>query len=128
MHPGGRPSSKPRSALGQRLAQAREQAGLSQAQVAEHLGVKQPTVAYWERDAVNLHPDFVAKLTQLLSITTDELLGTKPPRSRAAKPIGKARQLFDAVSKLPRRQQEKVFDILEPFVREHINDEAKSTL
>jgi len=27
--------------------------------------------------------------------------------------------LFEAVSRLPRRQQEKIFAILEPFVREH---------
>ena len=49
MHAGGRPASQPRSPLGQRIAAAREQAGISQAHLAERLGVTQPTVAYWER-------------------------------------------------------------------------------
>ncbi|CDH47548.1 helix-turn-helix domain-containing protein [Candidatus Contendibacter odensensis] len=35
--------------LGQRLRSARQQAGLSQAQIATACGVSQPTISYWER-------------------------------------------------------------------------------
>jgi len=119
MHPGGRPTLKGRSALGQRLAAARVKAGFSQAKLAELMGTTQPALAYWERSAENLRSDVLTRLANLLEISTDELLGAKTKPSRAAKPIGKARQLFDAVSKLPRRQQEKVLAVLEPFVKQH---------
>jgi len=122
MHPGGRPTTKPRSNLGHRITLARERAGISQADLAEKLGTSQPAIAYWERSASNLRSDVIAKLSHALGVSADELLGTELPRQTASKPIGKARQIFEAVSKLPRRQQEKIFDILQPFVREQMNE------
>ena len=71
--------------------------------------------------AVRLRSDVITRLSKILGVSADELLGTKTRRSPAAKPTGRSRQLFDAVSKLPRRQQEKVFSILEPFVAQHAN-------
>jgi transcriptional regulator with XRE-family HTH domain len=119
MHAGGRPASQPRSPLGQRIAAAREQAGISQAQLAERLGVTQPTVAYWERQAVNIRSDVLTRIARALDVSSDELLGTKPAKSRAVKPAGKARQAFDAVSRLPRRQQAKIVEVVEAMVEKH---------
>ena len=119
MHPGGRPTDNPRSSLGERLAQARERAGISQVELAKLMGTNQQAVAYWERKAVSLRSDVIVRLSEALDISADELLGTGKKPSRTAKPSGKARQLFDAVSKLPRRQQDKIIAILEPFVNEH---------
>lgn len=119
MHAGGRPSKASRSTLGERLSEARIRAGLSQAELAERMGTTQPAIAYWERNAERLRSDVVARLSGILGISTDELLGTRSRRAPAVQPAGRARQLFDAVSKLPRRQQEKILDILEPFVARH---------
>ncbi|NJM38614.1 MAG: hypothetical protein HC845_12540 [Akkermansiaceae bacterium] len=60
----------------------------------------------------------LTKLTDILGVSADELFGVNAAKSKAAaaKPNGRARQMFEAVSKLPRRQQEKIFDILQPFV------------
>jgi transcriptional regulator with XRE-family HTH domain len=127
MHPGGRPAKKSRSTLGERLAEARIKVGLSQAEVAERMGTTQPAIAYWERGAKRLRSDVVARLSQILDVSADELLGTKARRTQTAKPTGRARQLFDAVSKLPRRQQEKVFSILEPFVAQHGGEPARAS-
>jgi transcriptional regulator with XRE-family HTH domain len=124
MHPGGRPSKRPRSAVGQRLAEARERAGLSQHQLAEKLNTTQTTIAYWERKATTFRPDVLCQLTQILDVSADDLLGVRPLRTVGSKPVGKARQLFDAVSRLPRRQQEKIFDILRPFVKEHTGQQT----
>jgi transcriptional regulator with XRE-family HTH domain len=117
----GRPSKRPRSPFGQRLLALREVTGLSQAQVAERLGITQHAYAYWERRPVALRPEQLVQLATILKITVEELMDEAAAKRRSAGPSGKARQLFEAVSKLPRRQQEKVFSILEPFVREHGN-------
>ncbi len=119
MHPGGRPTQKTRTALGQRLTLARERAGISQKELAQQLNTTQQRIAYWERHATGFRSEAtIAKLTTVFGISADEILGTKPPRATASSPAGRARRLFDAISKLPRRQQEKILDILEPFVRE----------
>ncbi len=120
MHAGGRPSNKSRSTLGERLSEARIKAGLSQAELASRMGTTQPAIAYWERGAQRLRSDVVARLSRILGVSADELLGTKTRRqSAAAQPMGRARQLFEAVSKLPRRQQEKILAVLEPFIAQH---------
>jgi len=116
----GRPSKRPRTPFGERVLAARQAAGLTQAQVADKLGMTQHAYAYWERHPVALRPDQVQQLAAALNVSVESLMNEQAPRSRASGPTGKARQIFEAVSKLPRRQQEKIFDILQPFIREHV--------
>ncbi len=122
-HPGmtiaGRPAKQPRTPFGQRMADAREKAGLTQAQVAEKLGVTQPVVAYWEREPVALRPEQILRLAEVLNTSIDVLVGNPAAVSRREGPTGKARLFFEEVSKLPRRQQEKIFALLQPFVDQY---------
>lgn len=120
----GRPSTEPRTEFGQRLYDAREALGLSQAQVAEQLGITQKAYAVWERYPVALRPDQIEKTTVILKISVEHLFGKDSSKSRGHGPAGKMRQLFEAASKLPRSQQEKIRSILEPFVREQANGKA----
>jgi transcriptional regulator with XRE-family HTH domain len=124
--PMGRPSSKKRTALGSRITAARQAAGLTQQELATKTGVTQRVIAYWEREAVSLRADQLDALADALRITADDLLGRAQPKTRATAsgPIGKARRIFTAISKLPRRQQEKIFSILEPFITQHGGDKA----
>jgi transcriptional regulator with XRE-family HTH domain len=116
----GRPSKRPRSAFGERLAVAREHLGLSQNQLAEKLGVSQKVITYWERNEVALRSDQLTAIAAALNLSVEELLGSPKPKARGNGPVGKARQVFEAVSRLPRKQQEKIFDILQPFLKEHL--------
>ncbi len=120
----GRPSKRPRSAFGERLASAREQLGLSQMQLAERLGVSQKVITYWERNEVALRSEQLTSVAEALGISVEELLGQPKTKSRPGGPVGKARLMLEAVSTLPRRQQEKIFDILEPFVKQHRRHKA----
>ena len=115
----GRPSKEPRTEFGQRLHAAREALGLSQAQVAGHLGITQKAYAVWERYPVALRPEQIEKVAAVLKVSVEHLFGKTAAKSRARGPVGKMRQLFEAVSQLPRSQQEKVSAILEPFVARH---------
>jgi transcriptional regulator with XRE-family HTH domain len=65
--PRGRPSSIPRTAFGRRLVQAREQAGFTQSELAQKLGILQRTVAYWERLPYSLRPDQIAQIAEVLT-------------------------------------------------------------
>jgi transcriptional regulator with XRE-family HTH domain len=109
-----------RSLVGERIAQARQVAGLSQVQLAEKLGVTQQMVGYLERQPVAIRPELLLQLSSALNAPVDELLGQPAKPSRGG-PTGKMRRLFEAASKLPRTQQEKILAILQPFVREHAN-------
>jgi transcriptional regulator with XRE-family HTH domain len=122
LYSGGMKNGK-RSLVGERIAQTRQAAGLSQAQLANTLGVSQQMVGYLERQPVAIRPELLLQLSEALDVPLDELLGQPAKPSRSG-PTGKMRRLFEAASKLPRSQQEKILDILQPFVREHAQSKA----
>jgi transcriptional regulator with XRE-family HTH domain len=105
----GRPAKTQRTEFGQRLFAARQQLGLSQAQMAEKLGITQPSYAGWERRETALKPEHLVQLSAILNVTVDHLLGSKDNgRQRSGGPAGKARQIFERVSQLPRATQQRI--------------------
>ncbi|MFA5265470.1 MAG: helix-turn-helix transcriptional regulator [Opitutaceae bacterium] len=104
------------------LRALREKTGISQRELARQIGERQSNVSFWELTGTLPRSDKLAPIAQALGVTVEELLGAPKPKA-SGKPAGKAQQLFAAVSKLPRRQQEKIFDILRPFVREQAGNQ-----
>ena len=71
--------------LGERIAAARNRAGLTQLQLAQKLGLPLFQVADWERGAAEPSLEQMAALCRVLDVTSDYLLLGKEPES--AKPI-----------------------------------------
>jgi transcriptional regulator with XRE-family HTH domain len=117
----GRPSTKPRGAYGAHLATLRQAAGLTQAQLAEKLGVHHSNIAFWEHSNKPPRGDVLPALASALGVSLEVLLNAAKPRLRTPVAKGRMQQMFEAASRLPRRQQLKIVDLLEPFVREHVN-------
>jgi transcriptional regulator with XRE-family HTH domain len=118
----GRPSKQKRPTFGQRLHELREAAGLSQQQLADTLGMSQRAYSHWERRPVALRPEQLQSLAAALNLPVEALLASGGNKKRGSGPAGKMRQLFEAASKLPRSQQEKILAILQPFIREHVGN------
>lgn len=114
--PGGRPAKFKRTKFGERLCRLRQERGLSQCKVAEILEITQQTYAGWERSTTALRPSEIVKVAQAFKITTDELLGNQSVKKRGSGPAGRARKVFEDVSKLSRAQQRKVLDTVETLV------------
>jgi len=73
---------------------------------------------FWERTGALPNSKVLVPMARILGVTVEELLGeSKPKRSRPAG--GRMGELFEAASKLPRRQQQKVVELLELFVSKH---------
>jgi len=105
-------------ARGKHLKALREAAGLSMRELARQIGEDHSNVRYWEQGGNLPRSDVLVPMAKALGVTVEELLGEPQPR-RVVTPAGKMRHLFEAASKLPRSKQEKILDILEPFVRQH---------
>ena len=117
----GRPTDRKRTAFGERLVAAREEAGMSQRELADKLSITQRALSWWEREPVALKPEQIAALAAALGLSADYLLGTNNTKKRGGGPTGKARRVFEAVSRLPRHQQQKIVDVVETFVAGHSN-------
>ncbi len=118
--PGGRPpNSNERTEFGQRLLEARTNKGLSQTQLAKLLGVTQPSYADWERKAMALRPEHLAKLSEILEVPVSVLVGIEEEAKKNGGPVGRARRVFEVVSELPRSQQTKILDTVETLIAGH---------
>jgi len=102
--PRGRPSTTPRSPFGERLAAARQRAGLSQAELGEKLGLSQRAIAHWERRDSSLYPEQIATLCRVLDVAPAELLGLEEQRNRSGRPSALQKQIAQ-VEQLPRKDQ-----------------------
>jgi transcriptional regulator with XRE-family HTH domain len=111
------------TARGKHLKALREAAGLSMRELARQIGVDHSNVRYWEKSGTVPRSDVLLPMAKALGVTVEELLGEPKPQ-RVVTPAGKMRLLFEAASKLPRSQQEKIQDILEPYIRQQINRKA----
>ena len=72
--------------IGQKILQLRNDANISQEQLAETLGVSRQSVSKWEMDQALPQIDKVLQLAQLFSISTDELLQDKIEINKSQKP------------------------------------------
>ena len=105
-----------------RLAELRKDAGLSQYELARYVGVPQANIAFWERSEKPPRSDVLPKMAQVLGVTVEDLIvgDEKPLKKKAAKtnsrPAGRVREVFDRVSKLPRRQQEHIVNWVSAYL------------
>jgi len=122
----GRPAKRQRSPFGQRLFELREAAGITQGEVAEALGISQSTYSDWERGSVAIHPDRLKELAEIVGTSVAELLGEAKPRRNGSTPGGRLGQNFEAISKLPRRQQTKILDVVEALLAQQTAEASSS--
>jgi transcriptional regulator with XRE-family HTH domain len=120
----GRPSKEPRTPFGARLHAAREAAGLTQAQLADKIGVTQTAYGVWERYPVALRPEQIEQLASLLNVSVEHLFGRDTAKPRGKGPAGKLRQVFEKASQLPRHQQNKVAEFVGAFVKQQGNGDT----
>ena len=70
--------------IGERIAQFRKDAGLSQEQLAERLGVSRQSVSKWESGGVMPDLDKVLAMSELFGVSTDALLKDAPEAGDAS--------------------------------------------
>jgi len=100
---------------GSRLRVLREASGLSLRELARQIGEQPTNLSYWERNGSLPRADLIVPIAKALGVTVEEILGQDKPR-RAAAPGGKVRHVFEQVQKLPRRQQDRIVEVVEALV------------
>ena len=104
---------------GNHLKALREAAGLSLRELARRIGEDHSNVRYWETCGHTPRSDVLIPMAKALGVTVEELLGEPKPK-RVIGPGGRLGQVFEAASRLPRRQQEKVAEFVEAFVEKKV--------
>jgi transcriptional regulator with XRE-family HTH domain len=106
----GRNLTKPRYEKGAHLMTLGVNAGLSQEDLAERIGVPRQTIAFWERSGKTPRSEVLPLHAEALGVSTEVLLmessGTAAIKKKGG-PDGKLRKVFEEASSLPRRQRRK---------------------
>jgi transcriptional regulator with XRE-family HTH domain len=105
--------------LGSHLKMLRKAAGLTQWELANALGENQSTIAYWEAGDRPPRSQVLPAMAQALGVSVEVLLGQAGSKPMATKrPSGKLGAIFETVSKLPRRQQERFVLVANIFIEQ----------
>ena len=103
-------------AMGERIAHLRKARNLTQAQLAEVLGVAQQTVQGYEAGSRRIPVSTLPVVAETLSVSLDELFGSQAKAVRASGskrgPVPQWQQHIEAISRLPRSRQQFVSDML----------------
>lgn len=103
------------TSIGQRLRDARRRRGLTQAEVAEELGIDQTLVSNYERGVARMHAALVAGFAKVLRVSADEILGLRKPASNGAT-SGRLLRRIQRIDKLPVADQKAVLKFLEALL------------
>jgi transcriptional regulator with XRE-family HTH domain len=105
---------------GAHLLSLRQKAGLTQIELAKTIGVDQTTITLWEWSDSPPRSKDLPTLAHALGVRVEELIYRKDaPPSKQAQPVGEMQRLFEAVKKLPRRQQKKILETVEALVEQY---------
>lgn len=100
-------------ALGERIARLRKENHITQVQLAETLGVSQPTMNAYELGHRRVPVSALATLARTLGVSLDALLGETNAGARKRGPAPKLAQHMERISQLPKPQQRFVMQVLE---------------
>jgi transcriptional regulator with XRE-family HTH domain len=104
-------------ALGRRLHDLRVRRGMTQAELAAKVGLKQPMLSLYERGDVRLPALLAARLVQALGASCDELVGLKESRENGQlQDRGLVRRL-QKVERLSRRDKQTLLRTIDRFLQ-----------
>lgn len=106
-----------------RLRLLRERTGISLRELARQIGEGHTNVVYWERSGKIPRSDLLVPIANALGVSVEEILGITKEK-KIPPPAGKLRLVFEAVSKLPRNQQEKILEVINALLEQHQNSQS----
>ena len=102
--------------IGDRLRELRRKRGLSQAEVAESLGVHQSLVSEYERGTVRVPSTVLAAFTRVLRTSPDQILGLKPLKENGLFSDRRFIRRLERVEKLPKRSKQALLKTIDTYL------------
>ena len=104
-------------AFGKRLAELRKEAGFTQTELAEEIGATRRMIAYYETESDHPPANMLVGLATALKVTTDELLGLQPIKSKKGKqPDSRLLRRMQQIEKLSAPKKRQVIQVIDTFI------------
>ena len=110
--------------FGKRLVNLRKSAGYTQVELAKELEVSQRMVSHYESQSEFPPSSLLPKLSKVLGVTADELLGIKPLKKQH-KPDTRLQRRMQQVEKMSAADKRQIMQLLDTYIeRERLKKEA----
>ena len=104
--------SQDKSFFAENMSKLRRERGLSQRKAASQLGISQALLSHYENDTREPKLDFVIKVCDYYSVTTDFILGrTKERRDGATKLSARINEILDSLEEVKIKEAELIGNI-----------------
>jgi len=103
--------------FGQHLAQLRKDAGYTQKELADEIESTRRVIAYYETESAHPPANLLVDLAKALNVTTDELLGIKPIKQKAAKTDNRLQRRIQQIEKLPTKDRRQLVQVIDTFLK-----------
>ena len=101
--------------LAQRVAALRRAKSLTQAVVAERLGIAEGRYSHYERGIRKFPVGLLPKLVEVLECSEAELLGAPAPKAKRGPP-SEWEKRFNAIKELPREKQREIQNVVDAWI------------
>jgi transcriptional regulator with XRE-family HTH domain len=104
-------------AIGKRLRQIRTQAAMTQAELADKVGMPQALVSDYELGKLRLHGGLIVAFAKALNVTADEILGLKEPKPSVGVSDRRLIKRLALIDTLPKRKRQALLTTLDEFLK-----------
>jgi transcriptional regulator with XRE-family HTH domain len=111
-----KPEALAPESVGERMRRLRQAKGLTQAEIADKVGISRRGYIYYEAEGGSPSPELLARIAQVLGVSTDVLAtGSGAPRAKAQPPIENLRLLrrLKRLQELPPHDQKAVLRMID---------------
>jgi len=103
--------------IAERVARMRREKGITQVEMADLLGVSQSVFSDYERGALRLHGELIARVAEILSVSADEILGLEAKaQKKGAVANRRLLRRIQQIDNLPKRDQEALLRTIDAFI------------
>jgi transcriptional regulator with XRE-family HTH domain len=103
--------------FGQRMARIRKAKGYTQIELAQKLDIIQVLISDYECDKLRPYHEMIVRLAKALDISTDELLGVKPVKTKSSKVSLKLQRRMQKIDVLPPAKQKIILQTIDTFIK-----------
>jgi len=101
--------------LPQRIAALRQTKGLTQAVIAERLGIAEGRYSHYERGIRRFPVNLLPRLIEVLECSEAELLGTPQPKAKRGPPSEWEKRI-NVIKELPREKQREIQNVVDALI------------
>lgn len=103
--------------VGQRLARLRKEQGLTQAELAERIGINQTSVSDYETGRLRLSDEMLARVALALKVSADTILGLKGGVRRTNQATVRILRRLNRIASLPLPQKKALLKTIDMMLK-----------